>query len=109
VKRILWLSRHEPHENQIKELEIKFGSVKILRKSNYYSSVKEIINLMDSTNCDDIVVILPIDYLYNLVKQGVNPLVAIMRRYYNSQDKAEFSHERFVRIRDLKLENLINN
>lgn len=109
MKRILWLSRHEPDEEQVEELEFKFGPVEIIRESNYYSDSEEVIDLMDKVDADELVVVLPIDYLSEIVDRGVQPLIAIMRRYYNSNDKAEFSHERFVRVNDLELENLIKN
>ena len=109
MKRILWISRHEPLEDQLDELKKRFGEVEIEQVSQYFNSGKSVYNLMQEMDCDAIVTILPIDYMAELNDLGVNPLIAIMRRYYNSKDKAKFSHEKFVRVNELELQDLVNH
>jgi len=97
-RRVLWLSRHEPQEKQIKELEKVFGGIEIVQVSKTVSGAMEVLKLMQENETDELVAVLPIGLIAELTEKGVHPLRAVMKRELNEEGEAIFTHEYFERV-----------
>jgi len=95
---VLWLSRHEPQEEQIKELEKVFGGIEIVQVSKTVSGAMEVLKLMQENETDELVAVLPISLIAELTEKGVHPLRAVMKRELNEEGEAIFTHEYFERV-----------
>lgn len=95
---MLWLSRHEPQEEQVSELERIFGEVEITQVSKTVSGTPEVLNLMQEHGAEELVAVLPIGLIAELTEKGVHPIRAVMKRELNEKGEAIFSHDHFERI-----------
>ena len=103
MNKILWLSRHEPQPVQVEELEKIFGTVDIIQVSTVINKVDEIIQIMKENNADEIVVVLPLNLISELLRQGVKPLRAVMERILKEDGDVEFRHSHFERIMKIEI------
>lgn len=106
MKRILWISRHPPQETQIKDLELAFGLVEIVEHAETIKNAKEIQELMAKEDCNDVVAVLPLNLLSDLVKMGIRPIRAIMKRTIDESGEAHFEHDYFERILNIFVETI---
>jgi hypothetical protein len=97
VKRILWLSRHMPQDAQRKELKAAFGKVELVIRPYTVAGGRDVESLMRAHRCDEVVAVLPVHVLADVVAHGIEPLYAVINRRTGK-------HERFYRIRGLRLE-----
>jgi len=96
---VLWLSRHDPTEQQITELEEKLGKpLQIFQIDKRVATVSEIIELMNRYMCTEIVAVLPISMLSQLLKQGVKPIRAVMKYDPELPPDQEPEFQKFVRV-----------
>lgn len=78
-KRIVWFSRHEPLESQIKELKRLFGEeTEIIQDPKPFSSAEEVAKRYKEMGGDDMVVVAPLSVLGKLCQLGIKPLWADM-------------------------------
>ena len=72
-KKVLWISHHSPLQVQKEELERLLGSpVEIIRGPGIND--EQIMDLIDSVQPDEIVVVLPYSVIYRINKRGIYPL-----------------------------------
>ncbi|HNU76171.1 MAG TPA: hypothetical protein PKL88_00440 [bacterium] len=79
MKKILWLSRHEPLPFQAAELERLFGEVEIRQDVNPFKNAEEIKQRFERGGYDDLVVVAPLWVIFYLTELGVYPLWADMQ------------------------------
>jgi hypothetical protein len=106
MTRILWLSRHKPEEEQIKELREKLGYIEIIQKSVTVSSIDEIKQLMEEVQAQEMVVVLPPNLLAELTnpKHGLpKPIRAVMNRIVHENGEVEFKHSHFERVERVEI------
>lgn len=101
--RILWLSRHNPKDEQVKELTEKFGGVEIIQKSVTVSSANEIKELMEEVQAQEMVVVLPTNLLAELTNLGFQPIRAVMNRIVHENGEVEFTHSHFERVERVEI------
>lgn len=104
MKRILWVSRHQPLPRQLEELRRLFGEVEVKEDPRPFSSAEEIQFRYQMGTFDDIVVVAPLSVLDRLVKLGIKPLWAQMQQVTADQGEVQVSdrHYRFDRFRRVK-------
>jgi len=99
MKRILWLSRHEATEDQVKELSEKLGDIEIIQVSQTVKTAEEVLALKEENECEEMVVVLPINLMAELTTKGIKPLRAVMiRQLDESGENAQFIHSHFERV-----------
>ena len=79
MKKILWLSRHEPLPVQVAELERLFGEVEIRQDVNPFKNAVEIKQRFEHGGYDDLVVVAPLWVIFHLTELGIQPLWADMQ------------------------------
>lgn len=112
MKRILWMSRHEPHEAQLAELRRLFGDdVVVEQESRPFDSAEAIARRYRSGRCDDLVVVAPLSVLDHLCRMGLKPLWAESveendpaRVHFSGARGQGFRFVRFRRVKRLTLE-----
>jgi len=92
------LSRHEPQEEQIRELEGVFGEIEIVQVSKTVSGAMEVLELMQEHRADEVVAVLPLGLVAELTEKGVHPIRAVMNRELNDKGEAIFKHNHFERV-----------
>ena len=95
---MLWLSRHEPQEEQVEELERVFGEIEIVQVSKTVSGAIDVLSLMQEHSADELVAVLPIGLMAELTERGVHPIRAVMSREVNDKGEAIFKHDHFERL-----------
>lgn len=105
MKKILWVSRHNPTKKQRNELKEKFKKVEIIKVDTTISKAKEIVGLMEKYDCSEVMAVVPAAIRRELVnKLGVKPLYAEMMKSRRN-GKFEYIHLGFNRIlQEQKLE-----
>lgn len=102
MKTLLWLNRHNPHENQISELQRIFGEFRLIQKIVRIDpapevGVPQISEIMEEEGADEIVCSVPIQHLEGLVNSGLTPIRAIMVRTpsarFDGNNEREFDFE----------------
>jgi hypothetical protein len=78
VKKILWLSRHQPLAVQIAELERMFGRIDVRQDVNPFNNAQEIKQRFERGGYDDLVVVAPLWLILKLTEFGIKPLWAEM-------------------------------
>jgi hypothetical protein len=104
-KRILWLSRHQPHRRQIERLGQIFGQIEVVQDINPFSSAEEIKRRFEEGGYDDLVVVGPLAVLARLCELGLHPLYAQMELVTLAQEAdvtVQGRSYRFDRFRRLK-------
>ncbi len=101
MKKVYWMSRHEPLPSQIAELRRLFGDVEIITDPNPFDSADDIIRRYQQSGADEILVVAPLSVIAQLTQKGIKPLWAEMEVV--DKDKAEVEaagrYYRFVRFR----------
>jgi len=97
-KRVLWLSRHAPTEEQTQELERILGPCEIIQVSKTVNSGKEVKDLMRENQCDELVAVLPLNILQQVIAQGIQPIRAVMQRELKENGNVEFHFQHFERV-----------
>lgn len=75
--RLLWLSRHSPTAEQLKELRDALGSVTVVLQPATVNSASDVVELMRIHSCDEVMAVLPLSHLLELSKLGVKPIIAV--------------------------------
>jgi len=110
MKRIYWMSRHEPLPAQLRELERLFGQVEVVQDPKPFSSADDIVERFRLSGADDMLIVAPLSVIAAIVQRGVRPLWAEMKQVF---DPAEADTEangrlyrfvRFRRIKDVRIE-----
>lgn len=105
MKKILWLSQHQPFPRQVAELRWLFGDVEVRQDVNSFSSAEEIICRVREGGYDEVVVVAPLSVVAKLCELGLRPLWAEMEQTQSRRD-AEVSARgrfyRFVKFRRIK-------
>jgi hypothetical protein len=97
-RNVLWLSRHEPTEPQIKELKRILGNVNINHISATVKDVDDVLSLMREHHIDELVAVLPLSLIADLTRKGVQPLRAVMHRQLLESGDVKFTFDYFERI-----------
>jgi len=109
MTRILWLNRHRPTSYQINQLENYFGAITLIERVIGFDTdpqigVDQIQQLMTIEQADEIIAVVPLSHVAELIKRGIKPLRAIMKREptdsINNRGEIEFDyiHEGFEKI-----------
>lgn len=111
---VMWLSRHEPTDEQKAVLEDKLAGGEaqlcIHQISKSVTNGSEVVNLFLECFADEMVVVLPLDILADLVtnlrEKGIaqKPIRAVMRRLLASDGSVSFQFERFERVVNIVVE-----
>ena len=97
--RILWVSRHYPTDEQHLSLEeIMQERIDFVVCSQSVPDAKVIIPLMKQYECDDVVVVLPLNILSDLCSLGVKPIRARMDRNVKPTGDTTYKHATYERI-----------
>jgi hypothetical protein len=91
-------------EEQYRELERIFGDIEVVVKMIEIKQSQEVKNLIEKVKADETVVVLPNNLVEGLINLGVKPIRAIMDRQMQTDGTAKFSHIKFVRVLDMKIE-----
>jgi len=103
MKKVYWMSRHEPLKSQISELKRLFGDdVEIIQDPKPFDNADDIINRFRASGADELLVVAPLSVVAQLVQRGIKPLWAEME-VVSSPEDAEVEvagrYYRFVRFR----------
>lgn len=105
MKKILWLSQHQPLPQQLVELKRLFGDVEVHQDVSPFQSAEGIKWRFDQGGFDEIAVVVPLSVLAKLCELGLRPLWSEMRQV-QSRREADFGYRgrfyRFIRIRRVK-------
>ena len=101
MKRILWLSRHDPLPSQIAELQRIFGAVEITKDPNPFDSAEDIVQRFRKGGYDEMVVVAPLTVIAKLCELGIRPLYAEMKQVPREEAEVEASgrYYRFVKFK----------
>jgi len=99
MKRILWLSRHAPTEEQINALSEIFGEVDIIQVSKTVKNAGDVFLLIKEVKADELVAVLPINLIADLTRHGIKPLRAVMSRHIDKETgEVSFTFDHFERV-----------
>lgn len=77
MSKVLWMSRHSPHANQIAELRKMFGDDLVIdQESRPFDDARQIANRFRSGGYIDIVIVAPLSVISVLCREGIRPLWA---------------------------------
>ena len=79
MNRILWLSKHPPIKAQVDALRTLYPEVKLMRDSNVFGDVQDIIDRLKAMSYVDLVVVAPDSIIRKLTEQDIYPLWAEMQ------------------------------
>ena len=102
-KRILWLSRHSPTIEQQQSLESILGEpLDLIQVSTTVKSAYEVREIIDKQNCDDIVVILPLNIIAQLCSIGIYPIRPVQsQKEVNGKTITDYNS--FVRVENVEV------
>jgi hypothetical protein len=101
--KLLWLSRHDPFKEQVKELnEIFDESLEIIMHRNAVKTGSEVVQIMKRNKADEVCAVLPINLIEEIMNLGVQPIRAQMRRII-SKKGVVFVHNHFYRVKKLDM------
>ena len=106
-KKILWMSRHEPHRRQIETLRNTYGGDTIVeQESRPFDDARQIAKRFREGNYDDMVIVAPLSVIQVLCNEGIRMLWSEAVEE-NDPSKIEFRGARgqgfrFVRFRRIK-------
>ena len=106
MKRILWVSRHAPTEEQTSELSriLNDTTIVITRYENTVKKAEEIVQKFKNGHFDDIVVVLPTKMIGRLCTEGIHPIEAVHEvTSVSSTGTRTFKFIRFDRIYSVKI------
>jgi len=105
--KILWMSRHTPHQKQVEALRQQFGQdVVIEQEPRPFDDAQQIVKRFHDSGYDDMVIVAPLSVIAALCNEGINMLWSEAVKE-NSPKKVEFRGARaqgfrFVRFRRIK-------
>jgi hypothetical protein len=91
-------------EDQYRELERIFGDIEVVVKMVEIKAAQEVKDLIEKVDATEIVVVLPNRLIEDLISLGVKPIRALMDRQMQGDGIAKFTHSKFVRVTDMKIE-----
>lgn len=112
--RILWVSKHQPVDSQVKELKRIFGQDAVIDLDiSPFSSAHDIQRRMRKGNYDEIVLIAPLSVCKTITELGIKPLYSEMVSCHHEAAEVEvegtrerLSHKkryyRFVKFKRLE-------
>lgn len=106
-KRILWMSRHQPHQKQIEAFRQMYGSDTFVeQESRPFDDARRIAKRFRDSNYDDMVIVAPLSVIAVLCNEGIKMLWSEAVEE-NDPSKIEFRGARgqgfrFVRFRRIK-------
>ena len=115
MKKVYWLSRHQPLPSQLAELRRLFGEDVIVEQDpKPFDSVDDILSRFHQSGADELLVVAPLSVISQLVQRGVKPLWAEMEQVADlsrAETEAAGRYYRFVRFRrivgvEIKFEDL---
>lgn len=78
-KKLLWVSRHIPNQEQIDALDaLGFSEITVHRTR--VNSAKRIKELIEEDKADDVMVVCPWDMLKELIAMGIHPIKSVMSK-----------------------------
>ncbi len=104
--KILWMSRHKPLVSQLTELRRLFGEDVVVKQDEQsFDAAEDIVRQYNANGYDEVVVVAPLSVLASLVRLGLHPLVAEMRRgdVSKGEEKGRYEFIEFRRIERLEL------
>lgn len=110
MTRIVWMSQHKPTPTQLVALEAIFPHHTLIIEPRPFDGADNIIARFHAVKADEMVVVAPLTVVRELVKRGLHPLYAEMKKV-SCHSKHEvkiknrcFRFLRFQRVTDVKLE-----
>ena len=107
MKKILWMSRHEPHPRQIEALRDMYGADAVVeQEARPFDDARWIARRYREGGFDDMVVVAPLSVIAVLCQEGIKPLQAEAVEE-NNPAQIEFRGARgqgfrFIRFRRIK-------
>ena len=107
AKRILWMSRHQPHRRQIETLrDIYGGDTVVEQEARPFDDARQVAKRYREGNYDDMVIVAPLSVIAVLCNEGFKMLWSEATEE-NDSSKIEFRGARgqgfrFVRFRRIK-------
>jgi hypothetical protein len=117
---VIWLSRHEPRESQLRALNEIYPGVKVVQDPNPFGDAKDIAGRFRRSGAVDMVIVAPLAVIAELIKLGIRPLWAEMEivpcndpraevfadgnRYRYTGEERCYRFVRFRRIKEVRLE-----
>lgn len=107
---IVWMSQHSPLPSQKAALQSLFPSHTLLVEARPFDGIDDIIDRFHLANGDEMVVVAPLTVVRELVRRGIHPIYAEMKKvackgiHEVKIGKRCFQFIRFQRVRDVKLE-----
>lgn len=117
MKKILWVSRHEIHDRQMRELKRLYGNdVKVILNRRDVSNVQEILKTFNTLGCFALVIVAPLSVMEVMLREqpGIIMLWSVSEEE-NDPSKVEFRGARgqgfrFVKFqRIVKIEKILEN
>jgi len=106
MKRILWLSRHDPLPSQIERLKKIFGDVVVIKDSKPFSGAEDIANRFRNGKYDDLVAVAPLSVIAKLIEMGIKPIWAEME-LVNPEEAEVEANGRYYRFKKFRRINRI--
>jgi len=69
-KVVLWISRHRPLTTQVKTLEEKLGSIKLIEYAKPVPTAEKVIEIVEQTNASYVIPVLPMSFVIRLVQES---------------------------------------
>jgi len=107
MKKILWVSRHRPHQRQLEVLREMYGQDTVIdREVNAFDDARQIAEKFRNDGYDDMVIVAPLSVIQVLCNEGVKMLWSEATEE-NDPKRIEFYGARgqgfrFVRFRRIK-------
>lgn len=90
MKKILWVSRYNPIESQLRELRRLFGhDAQVDHFSQPYSRASQILSVYRKNYYDEMVIIAPLSVCKTLSSYGIKPLYSEMEQVPKGSSLAE--------------------
>lgn len=94
--KVLWMSRHQPLQSQLDELDRIFGGCEVVQDPKPFEDASDIQKRYEDGGYDEIVVVAPLSVIAKLTEAGLRPLWAEMETI----DESEFNPYDSVRVND---------
>lgn len=90
--KVLWVSRHEPLESQLKELQRLFGAdVQVDRHTKAYANAAEVVRVYRRGFYDEMVLIAPLSVCKVIATFGIKPLYSDMEQIEKGDPRIELT------------------
>lgn len=101
--KILWISRHVPTDTQMEDLRCLFGDVQVIRISQTFETGGDVAVLAKQHDVDEVMAVLPMQMIAQLIRAGVKPIRAVMRRGENESGDITYEHIAFERVLSIEV------